>query len=177
MKTVLNKRVKLNVGGVKFEILRDTLHKVKKGRLWKISNTDDKCDIHKLCDDFNSNELEFFFDRDPTLFGYILNYYRLGRLHISESLCPVSLNNELIYWDLDQPLMDVCCEEKLFNKEKEVDRTLTAYLKIIDEVKMEKLREEKEKSNEIEQLKTKIWNIVDDSFGAKSSFVAKVFTF
>ena len=175
MKILLNKRVKLNVGGVKFEILRDTLHKVKKGRLWKISNTDDQCDIHKLCDDFNSNELEFFFDRDPTLFGYILNYYRLGRLHISESLCPVSLNNELIYWELDQPLMDVCCEEKLYNKEIEIDTTLTAYIKIHSEVKIQRLRDAKSKLNDLDKLKKKVWNIVDNSFDIDSTLIAKVY--
>ena len=106
----LNKRLKLNVGGERFEILGKPIQKSKKGRLWKIINTIDESDLQKLCDGYNMDELEFFFDRDPTLFNYILGYYRVGKIHISESLCPVNLNNELIYWDIDQPIMDVSCK-------------------------------------------------------------------
>jgi hypothetical protein len=169
-----SQRMKLNVGGVRFETLRRTLQKIKKGRLWKISNALNEYDLLELCDDFNLKECEFFFDRDPTLFMFILNYYRVGRLHINESLCPVDLNNELIYWDLDQPLMDVCCEEKLYNKEKEVDMNFAAYMKILNEIKMQKMQEEKDKSNEFKLYKKQIWNIVDDSFGTDSSSIAKV---
>lgn len=109
MEIKLNHRLKINVGGEKFEILQKNITKIKKGRLWKIINTQKEFDLKDLCDDYNLEESEVFFDRDPSLFNFILNYYRVGRLHINECLCPVVLNNELIYWDLDQPLMDVCC--------------------------------------------------------------------
>ena len=173
----LNRRIKLNVGGERFEILLKTLQKIKKGRLWKIINAFKECDLSELCDGYNLNESEFFFDRDPSLFNFILNYYRVGRLHISDCICPIVLNNELIYWDLDQPLMDVCCEEKLYNKEKDVETNLIVYLKILNEARMHKVREEKGKSNEYELLKKKIWNIVDNSFDAGSSLIAKVWLF
>ena len=172
-----SEKVVLNVGGSKFEILRKTLLSVKYGRIWKLINTFKQHELADLCDDFNTELNEFFFDRDPTLFNYILNYYRTGKLHVSESLCPVDLNNELIYWDLDQPLMDVCCEEKLYNKEKDVETNLIVYLKILNEARMHKVREEKGKSNEYELLKKKIWNIVDNSFDAGSSLIAKVWLF
>jgi hypothetical protein len=171
-----NQRIKLNVGGVRFEILSKTLQNIKKGRLWKINNALNECDLKGLCDDYNLKEREFYFDRNPTLFNYILNYYRVGRLHINESLCAVDLNNELIYWELDHPLMDVCCEEKLYNKEKEVDLNFAAYMKILNEIRMQKMQEEKDKSNEFKLFKKQIWNIVDDSFGQDSSSIAKVLT-
>jgi potassium channel subfamily V member 2 len=171
----LNQRIKLNVGGVKFEILSKTLQNVKKGRLWKINNAQKECDLKELCDDYNLKEREFYFDRNPALFNYILNYYRVGRLHINESLCAVDLNNELIYWELDQPLMDVCCEEKLDNKEIEIDTTLTAYIKIHSEVKIQRLRDAKSKLNDLDKLKKKVWNIVDNSFDIDSTLIAKVY--
>ena len=172
-----SEKVVLNVGGSKFEILRKTLLSVKYGRIWKLINTFKQHELADLCDDFNTELNEFFFDRDPTLFNYILNYYRTGKLHVSESLCPVDLNNELIYWDLDQPLMDVCCEEKLYNKEKEVDQTLANYVSIMKEVKIQKAQEKKDKLNKFKRIKSKIWNLVDNSFDKNSSSLAKVNVF
>jgi potassium voltage-gated channel delayed-rectifier subfamily S protein 3 len=169
-----SEKVVLNVGGSKFEILRKTLLSVKYGRIWKLINTFKQHELVDLCDDFNTELNEFFFDRDPTLFNYILNYYRTGKLHVSESLCPVDLNNELIYWDLDQPLMDVCCEEKLYNKEKEVDQTLANYVSIMKEVKIQKAQEKKDKLSKLKRIKSKIWNLVDNSFDKNSSSLAKV---
>ena len=169
-----SEKVVLNVGGSKFEILRKTLLSVKYGRIWKLINTFKQHELADLCDDFNTELNEFFFDRDPTLFNYILNYYRTGKLHVSESLCPVDLNNELIYWDLDQPLMDVCCEEKLYNKEKEVDQTLANYVSIMKEVKIQKAQEKKDKLSKLKRIKSKIWNLVDNSFDKNSSSLAKV---
>ena len=64
---------------------------------------------------------------------------------------------------------------KLYSKEQEIDKTLMAYLKIIDEVKMEKAVEENGKSNEFEILRNKTWNTVDNSFGINSSLIAKVY--
>ena len=169
-----SEKIILNVGGSKFEILRKTLLTVKCGRIWRLINTFKQQELTELCDDFNTELNEFFFDRDPTLFNYILNYYRTGKLHISESLCPVDLNNELIYWDLDQPLMDVCCEEKLYNKEKDVDQTLANYVRIMKEVKIQKNQEKKDRINKFKRLKSKIWNSVDNSFDNNATSLARV---
>ena len=48
-------------------------------------------------------------------------------------------------------------------------------MKILDEVRIKKIREEKGKSNEFGIIKKKIWNIVDNSFDIGSSLIAKVF--
>ena len=70
--------------------------------------------------------------------------------------------------------MDVCCEEKLHNKQDDVDEAWRAYLRIIKNVKEQKLKEIQNKSNQLKQLKIKIWNAVDNSFEHNSSTVAKV---
>lgn len=172
-----NQRIILNVGGFKHEVMMRTLNKIPNSRLGSLNGASTKEDLLNFCDDYNLERLEFYFDRDPTLFNYILNYYRTGKLHVSESLCPVDLNNELIYWDLDQPLMDVCCEEKLYNKEKEVDQTLANYVSIMKEVKIQKAQEKKDKLNKFKRIKSKIWNLVDNSFDKNSSSLAKVNVF
>ena len=176
MSSNLNNLIKLNVGGTRFETRRKNIN-IKHGRLWRINNTFDQNELSKLCDDFNSDLNEFYFDRDPTFFNFILNYYRTGYLHVSDSMCPVKLNNELIYWDLNNPLMDVCCEEKLESKRDNVDDTSMEYLRIIKEVQEQKLKEFQDKSNRFKQLKNKLRSALDDSFASNSSLLAKVLKF
>ena len=73
--------------------------------------------------------------------------------------------------------MDVCCEEKLYNKEKEVDQTLENYTKIMNEIQIQKAQEKKDKLNKFKRIKSKIWNLVDNSFDKNSSSLAKVNVF
>lgn len=43
---------------------------------------------------------EFFFDRSPRVFEYILGIYRKGELHLPSSVCPRDFIGELEYWGL-----------------------------------------------------------------------------
>lgn len=52
---------------------------------------------------------EYFFDRDPELFRFILNYYRFGKLHISEIECPGALQDELDFFGIPNSAFDECC--------------------------------------------------------------------
>ena len=170
----LYKKITLNVGGFKHEVLWKTLNKVPKSRLGRLINASNKVDMYEFCDGYNAERTEFFFDRDPTLFNYILNYYRIGKLHVSDDICPVGLNNELIYWELDEPLMDLCCEEKLFNKQKEIDHTIFNYQCIVSDVKKKLVQEKKDNSSKYKRMKKKIWDMVDNSFEFNSPPLAKV---
>ena len=170
-----NEIITLNVCGIRFNTLRKTINKIRKGRIWKTINTFDENELEELCDDFSPDLTEFFFDRDPSLFKFILNYYRIGKLHICSNLCPVNLNNELIYWDLENPFMDICCEEKLYDKQNEVEKARNEYHKIIKMVKEQRVREIQNESNKLKLLKVKISNAVDKSFDINSTVYAKVY--
>jgi hypothetical protein len=67
-KTNNKRRVFLNVGGVRHEILWRTLERLPKSRLGKLRYAKDLDEIYSLCDDFNVEENEFFFDRNPRSF-------------------------------------------------------------------------------------------------------------
>ena len=66
-------RVVLNVGGFKHEVLWSTLNRIPNSRLGKLKININNEDLYNLCDDFDPEKLEFFFDRDPTLFNMMLN--------------------------------------------------------------------------------------------------------
>ena len=110
-----NQRITLNVGGLKHEASIRMLNKIPSSRLGKLIGASTREELSSICDDHNLDKLEFYFDRDPTLFNYILNYYRSGHLHISDAFCPFVLQHELIYWKIPHPKMDICCEEKVKN--------------------------------------------------------------
>ena len=57
-------------------------------------------EIITLCDSYSLHNREFFFDRSPRVFEYILGIYRKGELHLPSSICPRDFLGELEYWGL-----------------------------------------------------------------------------
>lgn len=47
----------------------------------------------QVCDDYDVQQKEFYFDRNPGLFPCVLHFYQTGRLHIVEELCVFSFRS------------------------------------------------------------------------------------
>jgi hypothetical protein len=60
--------ITINVGGKKFSTIRENLLKVKGSKL--------DVEILSIKYPLRDNKRRFFIDRDPTFFGYIMNYIR-----------------------------------------------------------------------------------------------------
>ena len=108
----------LNVGGMIHQVKWETIEKFPKSRLhnlrfavtegkrekigWK--NIERKYvyldEIISICDSYSLTNREFFFDRSPRVFEYILGIYRKGELHLPSSVCPRDFLGELEYWGL-----------------------------------------------------------------------------
>lgn len=58
---------------------------------------------------FDPIKQEYFFDRDPYLFRYILNFYQCGKLHSSPDDCPVAFRDELDYFGIPISELEDCC--------------------------------------------------------------------
>ena len=91
------RRIILNVRGIKYEVLLSILIKYPKTRLGRLGHLllsnqkPTQQDLNQLCDDFNLNENEFYFNRDPFILNMVLNHcsgHDMGyKIHVNENLC------------------------------------------------------------------------------------------
>ena len=60
---------------------------------------------------FDKQRREYFFDRDPDLFSYIVQFYRSGKIHFPEEECACSFASELDYFGIFIGHFGDCCSE------------------------------------------------------------------
>ncbi|XP_041444532.1 potassium voltage-gated channel subfamily C member 2 isoform X2 [Xenopus laevis] len=109
-----NERIILNVGGTRHETYRSTLKTVPGTRLALLacdSQSDQGLEQVPVLGSFNvpSRGNEFFFDRHPGVFAYVLNYYRTGKLHCPADVCGPLFEEELAFWGIDETDVEPCC--------------------------------------------------------------------
>jgi hypothetical protein len=87
--------IKLNVGGTLFETYKTTLQHYPYTLLGSMFTSSKE---------ITTDKTEFFFDRDPTLFPMILNYYRNGFVVYPENIHHKITEAELTFWQI--PLLE-----------------------------------------------------------------------
>ncbi|XP_035379557.1 potassium voltage-gated channel subfamily C member 2 isoform X2 [Electrophorus electricus] len=110
-----NERIILNVGGTRHETYRTTLKTLPGTRLALLaSDSDIECVLDQLQQvsgfiEYNARNNEYFFDRHPGVFAYVLNYYRTGKLHCPADVCGPLFEEELSFWGIDETDVEPCC--------------------------------------------------------------------
>ena len=94
-----NKRVIVNVSGVRFEFDRKLLDDRKYHRLTTMVEEAER----------KRMPLQFHVDRPSESFGAILTYYQTGELHLPTGVCPGYFKKELEHWGIEQDALAECC--------------------------------------------------------------------
>ncbi|XP_069101851.1 potassium voltage-gated channel protein Shaw-like [Argopecten irradians] len=113
--TTMTDQAHFNIGGTRFSTTWSTLLKMPNSRLGR------------LYDGVKGTErehVEFFFDRNPAVFGCILDFYRTGVLHLPETVCGRQIREELGFWEISAGLVSSCCWRVLY-KGDSVNKTMT----------------------------------------------------
>lgn len=168
-KFIFQKRVLLNVGGTRHEVMWRTLEKVPNSRLGKIRWAKSLGEIRHLCDDMNLAENELFFDRHSTSFASILNFYRTGKLHLIEDMCILSFHEDLIYWGIDECFLESCCHLR-YHQRKD---TVLEEVRKEEEMEKEKVCEEKFVYC-FPKFRKNLWDLMENP---QSSMMARILAF
>lgn len=116
----LKTEIMINVGGIKYLLPWSTLDEFPLTRLSKLKFCSSYEEIIQLCDDYDEDTREFFFDRNPNAFGMIVSFLAAGKLMLLRDMCALSFQEELRYWGIEESNLENCCFRKLFQKLQEL---------------------------------------------------------
>ncbi|XP_037627656.1 potassium voltage-gated channel subfamily C member 4 isoform X2 [Sebastes umbrosus] len=100
-----SEKIIINVGGTRHETYKSTLRTLPGTRLAWLADPDPEQQVSSS----EPDSAEFFFDRHPGIFAYVLNYYRTGKLHCPADVCGPLFEEELAYWGIDETDVEPCC--------------------------------------------------------------------
>ncbi|XP_060918672.1 potassium voltage-gated channel subfamily S member 3-like [Labrus mixtus] len=106
--------ITVNVGGFRQQMEHNVLKRFPQTRLGRLLCCSSSEAILELCDDFSPSEMEYYFDRNPRFFCYVLNFYLTGKMHLVDGLCIVSFFQEIEYWGIKERHLDTCCTNKFY---------------------------------------------------------------
>eukprot|EP00090_Calanus_glacialis_P008953 TRINITY_DN17274_c0_g1_i1.p1 TRINITY_DN17274_c0_g1~~TRINITY_DN17274_c0_g1_i1.p1 ORF type:complete len:566 (-),score=77.28 TRINITY_DN17274_c0_g1_i1:155-1852(-) len=112
--TADDKPVVINVGGIRFFVSWSLLERLPQTRLGRLRSCRTNEEILELCDKFNIEDNEYYFDRHPRNFGAVINFYRTGKLHLGEEGCVVAFKQDLDYWGIDELYLEPCCQQRYY---------------------------------------------------------------
>ncbi|CAL9686190.1 unnamed protein product [Knipowitschia caucasica] len=104
--------ININVGGFKQRMDSHMLKKFPQTRLGRLLCCSSQEAVLELCDDFSPSDMEYYFDRNPLFFCYVLNFYVTGKLHLVDGVCVLSFVQEIEYWGIKERHLDFCCSDK-----------------------------------------------------------------
>lgn len=105
--------VVLNVGGTRYSFAREVLKDFPLRRVSRLHGCLSEQDVLEVCDDYDRERNEYFFDRHAEAFGFIMLYVRYGHLRFVPHMCELSFYNEMLYWGLECSHLEYCCQRRL----------------------------------------------------------------
>ncbi|XP_076831435.1 voltage-gated potassium channel regulatory subunit KCNG3-like isoform X2 [Brachyhypopomus gauderio] len=103
----------INVGGTRYAFPKDVIKDFPLSRVSRLHSCVSEREVLEVCDDYDRERNEFFFDRHSEAFGFIMLYVKYGKLRFVPHMCELSFYNEMIYWGLESSDLEFCCQRRL----------------------------------------------------------------
>ncbi|PAV84925.1 hypothetical protein WR25_21783 [Diploscapter pachys] len=111
--------LRLNIGGTGFLILIDAILRAEStGFLAKFVQLSHSARL-KVCDAYIASDDAYYFQRSPTAFEAIFQYYATGVVHRPSEVCPASFLTELDFWRISHQHVGSCCADIVPQKRDE----------------------------------------------------------
>lgn len=110
----------LNVGGTRYAFTREVIRDFPLRRVSRLHACASEKEVLELCDDYDRDRNEFFFDRHAQAFVFIMLYVRSGKLRFVPGVCELSFYTEMLYWGLESAHLDSCCQKRLDDRMSEI---------------------------------------------------------
>jgi potassium voltage-gated channel Shab-related subfamily B protein 1 len=181
-----DEQVTLNARGVKYQIPLSSLDTIPESRLAKLKSFIELkrmnpelaklAHIRDLCDYYDANLNEFYFNKDPYLLSVVLGFYekrpRDVKIHLTlANVCVSALEHELeTYWRIDdfKSYLEPCCKINLDHRQERTAEFIQQHKLILEKYYF---KEEFTKKCH-PTLKEKIWDVMENP---SSSFLAKIY--
>ena len=97
--------------------------------------------------------------QNPDNFNLILDLYRLGSLHVTDTGCALVMRSNFQYWGIDELLIESCCSLKYF---PQLEVCQTEKLGDLEAKKMteEKMKEENFGTSKFERFRSWLWDTI-----------------
>nr|XP_002723820.1 potassium voltage-gated channel subfamily G member 4 [Oryctolagus cuniculus] len=115
----LKREMLVNVGGRRYVLPWSTLDEFPRSRLSRLKLCRSHAEIRQLCDDYDEDNQEFFFDRSPSAFAVIVSFLAAGKLVLLRETCALSFREELSYWGIEEAGLEPCCLRRLLRRLEE----------------------------------------------------------
>ncbi|CAI5451946.1 unnamed protein product [Caenorhabditis angaria] len=111
--------LRLNIGGTSFMILVDAILRSENTTfLSKFVQLTHSARL-KVADAYIKSEDAYYFQRSPTAFEAIFQYYATGVVHRPSEVCPASFLGELDFWRISHQHVGSCCADVIPQKREE----------------------------------------------------------
>ncbi|XP_032442020.1 potassium voltage-gated channel subfamily F member 1-like [Xiphophorus hellerii] len=163
----------VNIGGVKQVLYGDVLNRFPETRLAELVDCSLKSpeEISSLCDDYDPDTGEFYFDRDPEAFKCIVELYYYGEVHMKRGICPICFMKEMDFWKIGADFLDECCKSNL----KEVQDELAEIAERVRTILVD--REGDPSAGGCQRFQASLWRLMEKPESSVPAHVIAILSF